>query len=95
MQNEEKFLTKDIRLYLAYTMTHRSNPSKNREIKCEKCNRYNNLEFHHKKYIRATIDDIKILCSKCHRNSPTNSQLATIVENGKRYCISSDFKFAY
>jgi 5-methylcytosine-specific restriction endonuclease McrA len=76
--------------------------SKTREIKCEECGTYENLEFHHKKYSteeNATIKDIKILCTKCHRNAKASkrrgSGLRTIFENGKRFCEVSKFRFEY
>ena len=91
------FLTEEMRLYVLYAMTHRSDPTKNRMIVCEKCGRFDNLELHHNKYFPEEIylDDIVILCSSCHRGSRTNSMLRTIYEKDVRYCEMAQFKFAY
>ena len=71
-----------------------------KEIRCEKCGAYSNLEMHHKKYApkqKVTIYDIQLLCGKCHRNSrhETYSKVATVFIKGKRYCVTSNFKFPY
>lgn len=90
------FLTKQMRLYVAKAIT-----DSGREIRCEKkdCRKYEDLEFHHKKYKNVRIKDIRILCGKHHRNSkiPKNcrSRLKTIFENGKRFCEVSEYKFEY
>ncbi len=72
-----------------------------REIRCEnrKCGSYKNIEFHHTKYApkdTVSVKDIKLECSKCHRNSKTPlSSLSTVFEKGKRFCVGYNFKFAY
>jgi len=86
-------------IYIAWCITHPNNPKKFREIRCEKCGIYEGLELHHTKYApkqMVTIEDIKILCNKCHRNARKSlSMLRTIFKNGKRYCIARNFKFEY
>lgn len=73
--------------------------SKQKEIRCEKCGSYKNLELHHKKYApleRVSISDIQLLCGKCHRNNNHKySKLSTVFIKDKRYCVGSNFKFAY
>lgn len=72
-----------------------------KEIRCEKCNSYENLELHHTKYSteqNTSIKDIQILCGKCHRNQDNTkitSSLKTIFENGKRFCVMSNLRFEY
>lgn len=84
----------EMRIYVAKAITNTG-----REIKCAKCGTLTGLEFHHKKYEEANIDDIEILCHKCHRNAKksTNksSLLSTVYEKGKRYCVVNYCKFAY
>lgn len=89
------FISKQMRVYLAKSIA-----DSGREIRCEKCNSYEDLEFHHKKYDFATINDISVLCVKCHRNAKTakkirRSTLKTIFENGKRFCCVSGCQFEY
>jgi Zn finger protein HypA/HybF involved in hydrogenase expression len=82
-------------------MTHRSDPKLNREIKCEKCGTLEGLEFHHEKYEpqeKVYLDDLRILCTKCHRNDNENvkrSNLRTVYEDGKRYCETTIYRFEY
>lgn len=86
------FLTDEMRMYVAKCI------SDTREIRCEKCGAYDNLEFHHKRYEGATIKDIQILCEKCHRNvkrSDKSSHLKTVFERGKRFCEGSKWRFEY
>jgi len=71
-----------------------------REIKCEKCGSFSNIELHHSRYSpqgEITIKDIRFLCAKCHRNDSKSKKvrLSTVFKNGKRYCVGSNFKFAY
>jgi len=102
-KRDANFLSVEMRLYILYAMTHRSNPTKNREIKCEICGSYKNLEIHHDKYFpkeQVLIDDVRILCHKCHRNAGKVkdircSQVKTVFEKGKRFCITNRFKFEY
>jgi hypothetical protein len=98
------FFNMEMRLYISWCITHPRNSRSFREIKCEKCNAYENLEFHHKKYApeeKVFIKDIRISCNKCHRNSKVTtvecrrSKLRTVFENGKRYCETSHYKFEY
>jgi len=94
------FIPKQMRLYIAWCITHPLRPKDFREIRCEKCKRYDNLEFHHRRYKRVLIKDIRIKCFKCHRNADEvkknrRSQLKTIFENGKRICEVSGFRFEY
>ncbi|TBR16974.1 hypothetical protein EPO66_03600 [bacterium] len=92
-----------MRLYIVWCLTHPKDPKDFREIKCEECSSYENLEFHHEKYApeeEVYLKDIKISCCKCHRNAPVvkgkqRPQLKTVFENGKRYCITSKYKFGY
>jgi hypothetical protein len=84
-----------MRVYLAQAITNSG-----REIKCEKCGAFENLEFHHKKYSpRVTIKDIEILCTKCHRNAKPakkrGSLLKTVFLEGKRFCVVNYYRFAY
>ena len=44
---------------------------------------------------REIKDDIRLLCTKCHRNCDYHTDLKTVYENGKRYCENSHFKFEY
>jgi len=37
--------------------------------KCSICNSKQNLEIHHEDYIRFTIDNCKLVCRKCHRET--------------------------
>lgn len=95
MSYSKGYLTKEIRLYVAKSIT-----DSGREIKCEDCGALENLEFHHKKYAKVKIKDIRILCSRCHRNAENvkenrRSGLKTIFEKGKRFCQVSDFQFQY
>lgn len=72
--------------------------SKSRVIQCEKCGIFEGLEMHHAKYHphNVSVNDIKILCNLCHRNSKKKlSQLKTVFEDGKRFCIVSSHKFEY
>lgn len=94
---KEMFMNMEMRMYVAKAMT-----AAGREIKCEKCGAYENLEFHHLKYApeNVTIKDIVLLCPKCHRNSKIpkelrRSRVRTIFENGKRFCETSHYKFEY
>ena len=87
------WLDEELRLYVIYCL------SKLKEIKCEECGSYEKLEFHHTKYApkeNVSIHDLKILCSKCHRNDRNGrSVLRTIFEGGKRFCEGAKFKFEY
>jgi len=100
-KRQDNFLDLMMRLYILYTITHRSDPKLNKEIKCEKCGSCEHLELHHIKYIPEEIyvDDIQLLCPKCHRNSKVSkhksSQVRTVFENGKRFCELREFKFEY
>lgn len=98
-KRDANFLTLDMRAYILYAMTHRSDKNKNREIKCEKCGSYENLEFHHNKYYPAddvTIDDITLQCIPCHRNDrKSTSNLRTVFKDGVRFCENTYFEFEY
>lgn len=87
------WLTPQFRIYVWQAI------SKTREIKCEKCGTRKNIEMHHKKYApkeNVSINDIQLLCNKCHRNSNDPlSQVSTVLKNGKRFCIGSNFQFHY
>ena len=87
------WLPPQMRLYVFYTISHRTPPHLNREIRCEQCGSYENIEIHHTKYYpeeKVYIDDLQLLCQKCHR-SPAgehiNSAVKTFFSNGKRYCL--------
>lgn len=73
--------------------------AKTREIKCEECGEYKNVELHHTKYSPkniVSIKDIKLLCCKHHRNAKSSlSKVSTVFKNGKRFCVGYNFKFAY
>lgn len=97
------FFNGDMRLYITYCLTHTNNGRKLREIKCEKCGSLEDLELHHKKYEpeeKVYLEDIKILCCRCHRNSTPaklkrRSQLKTVFIKGKRFCETADYRFEY
>lgn len=94
MDNSKKnWLSPQMRTYVLKAL------SKIKEIRCEKCGAYEGLEFHHIKYApkeNVAIKDLKILCNKCHRNAKNVlSNIKTVFENGKRYCIASKIKFEY
>jgi len=97
------FFNDEMRLYIAYCFTHPTNGKKIREIKCEECGSYIDLDFHHKKYApkeKVYLEDIRIGCCRCHRNSKPalkrrRSQLRTIFIKGKRYCETAKYKFEY
>ena len=103
---QTNWLSATMRMYVAMAM------SKSKEIKCDECGSYDDLEFHHKKYARnskreprrlkyskltnISIHDLQILCCKCHRNAKSSpSEMATVFEDGKRYCIVSQYIFLY
>ncbi len=50
----------------SWTNCHRKEILKAKGEKCEKCNAIENLEIHHKKYTN-NLEDLEILCRKCHR----------------------------
>lgn len=86
------FLTNEMRMYILIVLTK----FRKQEIKCSMCGSYTNLEFHHVKYENVTVNDIKLVCEKCHRNDDhKRSQLSTVFENGKRFCVGYNFKFEY
>lgn len=91
--SRDNWFNPQIRLYILMAI------SKTREIRCEKCKTYKNIEMHHKKYApkKVSINDIQLLCSKCHRhtNQKEYSKLKTIFENGRRYCEGVGFRFEY
>lgn len=92
----DNWLSPQMRLYLLKAIIKQG-----REIRCEnkKCGSYKNIEFHHTKYAPkniVSIKDIKLECNKCHRNSDNKlSKVSTIFIKGIRYCVGSNFKFAY
>lgn len=94
--SKTNWFSPQMRLYLLKAIIHQG-----REIRCEnkKCGSYKNIEFHHTKYAPkdiVSVKDIKLECNKCHRNSSNKlSKVSTIFENGKRFCVGSNFKFAY
>lgn len=93
--SQDNWLSEQMRMYVIVAI------SKTREIKCEECGTYEGLELHHSKYLTDTdgcsINDIEILCAKCHRNDDRKdySMLRTVFENGRRYCETAKFKFEY
>lgn len=88
-------------VYICWCFTHPKNNKNFREIKCEKCGSYEDLELHHTKYEpeeKVYLKDIKILCAKCHRNDISKrngNTLRTIFKNKKRYCITTNYEFEY
>ena len=84
-----------MRIYILIAMINTG-----RIIRCENegCGSYKNIEFHHTKYYpdSVSIFDLKLLCSKCHRNDNSKRvALSTVFKNGGRYCVGYDFKFEY
>lgn len=92
-KSRDNWLMPQMRIYVWWVI------SKTREIKCEECGTYQGVEMHHTKYApeeNVTINDIKLLCNKHHRNSDTPlSKVSTVFESGQRFCVGSNFKFAY
>lgn len=91
--SQDNWLSPTMRVYVAKAIA-----SSGREIRCEKCGSYDNLELHHKKYLpeNVSIDDISILCSLCHRKSyKSNSNLKTVFVDGDRVCEVGEYSFKY
>lgn len=91
------WLTPQMRLYILHVVTKR------KEIKCEDCGTYKGIHIHHDKYNDATIDDLVLLCKKCHAKRHgwkhkrlDETMLSTIFENNKRFCVGGDgLRFEY
>lgn len=93
MRNSKKYwLNREMKMYVLMAMVNLG-----REIKCAACGNAEDLEIHHNKYEGATIYDLDLLCSKCHRGTfeKGRSQLKTIFRDGKRFCSSNHFEFEY
>jgi hypothetical protein len=92
-KSQDNWLSPQMRIYVLFCI------SRTREIRCEKCGVWTGLEMHHTKYAPeevVTINDIMILCQKCHRNCGTSiSSVRTVFKGKKRFCEISGHKFEY
>ena len=95
---EECWLTPQMRIYVLFTLMY----FRKKEIKCDQCGEYNGIHIHHLDYEYPTIDDLQLLCDKCHKEAHgknhykrDNTILSTVFENGKRYCKTSNDMYEY